>query len=337
MHRVRTSLLAFIAAALPFVVIYGNLMMLAMQGRVSIYASPVEPHAFYFPTNTLLICVGFTIAALAMIHRLLGRRAGRTGFLVYAMFGVMAGLAVLCFAEIMGFTPRHRSLAFTLHMLVPPIVAGALAGLIYRLVAGLDDGRPATSEAAVRALGADRCHVRVCTSRKAFVVAALVPAVVVAGLSVPGLFASGPASMAAFGGMDTVGGMVIGVLLNAQWILMALIAGGLTAACALLAVHGVARLFRLSSPYAYALLGVLGACAVLGSLGLRSNYLIASLYWPAIVFGMATGYVYRQVAGVEVVRLEVADPVPVRRVETAVPNSSPHPFGRVVRGVPPVE
>ena len=316
MYAVNNSSRALLVALIPLAALHAVLLamaLLATQATPQDAGLPIQEISHPAPDRILILYVARLAqdAALLFAGHLLLRRGAMCSRIAYALMGGVAaalGYAIAIREGLLLFPPGVGA-EITSGLL--PTVAGAISGFLYGQLAGIaratSPSRPANDDS-----GVSRTFdgpVRVRTSVAAVAIAATMPAVLTAVLSLGLVSLFLPAPLIA--GNPSVFKMAI----PAQLFLTLLVATTVPSAIFVLATHHVARSIHRCRGLEYAAIGsaMAALCAVVVAPFVPMTSVIY-LIMPALVYGAIMGGLYRRFAGIE--------PLPLPEVVLAVDERS---------------
>lgn len=293
MYVVKNSAHALVAAAIPFAVVHAvsfAMLLLRTQSTPALLALPSADRVLVL----YLVQLAFDTALLFAGHLMLRRRA-ISGRMAYALMGgamAAASYTIILHNGLLLASPDQGTV-LTAGLL--PTLAGMMAGFLYCQFAGHTpiEAWPKFSAEALNTSRRFDGPVRVRTSVGATAIAAAVPAIMTALLTLAMYSLAGPTIFAA--------------ALPAQMFLTSLTATIVPAAIFVLATHHIARALHRKSGIDYAALGgALGAlCSTVAVLFVPFNPFASDLFplVSAIICGSIMGALYRRFAGIEPVPL----------------------------------
>jgi hypothetical protein len=264
-------------------------------------------------------------AALLGLH-LLAKRGGVSRRSAYAALGAIAAVAAYAITISVGWWPRLASEGATITTGLVPAAAGALAGILYYQVAGLDwgveppavaaPGQAGTASGPVPSSYAGPLQVR--SSATAFILTALGPSILCGLIMFPSLFGS----LLGLNGISPkplrTGQSLLGYAAPFYVMLLGVPSTAAPTALFVWAGHALARAFDRIDYRAYALAGAAVGAGL--PLVLSAGRLGVAVL-PFAMLGAAVMSVYRRLAGLEPKPLP--EHVVVTRPETLVPGSHP--------------
>jgi hypothetical protein len=266
-------------------------------------AKATEPTEVLAPDQVLLLYVArlATDGALLFAGHWLLRQSAISSRMAYALMGGVMAAVGYAFAirNSLPLSPSGSGTMLTIGLL--PTIGGMFAGFLYGQFAGL---APAVLSSKTSDEGPATSRVfdgptRVRTSVAAIAIAAMMPAVLTAILSVtalaflPGFLTSGP-------------GPVIAAAIPAQLFLTILVATIVPSAIFVLCLHHIVRGLGRHRALEYAGAGSLMAAILVLLLSAFTPFSSIGLLVPAAIYGGIMGGLYRRFAGLEPVPLPEA-------------------------------
>lgn len=262
--------------------------------------------------------------AFVALH-LLAKWGGISRRSAYAGIGSAAAVAGYALTVSLGWWPRLASEGATITTGLAPAVAGALAGVLYYQVAGIDWGPAGRSGLGVQAEpGSEAARaaytgpLQVRTSATAFILTALAPSLLCGLVMLPVLFNS-LVGLNAFSPKPLrTGQNLLGYATPLYVMLLGIPSTAVPAALFVWAGHALARAFNRIDYRAYALAG---AAVAAGVPFLLSGGRLGIAVLPFALLGAAVMTTYRRLAGLEPKPLP--EHVVVRNAEALVPAADP--------------
>lgn len=316
-----TSPRALAAALLPLLALHlFAIPLIATGAQASRFSTP---DAVLIALGTRL---GLEAAALLGLH-LAAKWAGVSRRSVYAGLGSVAAVAAYALTIYAGWWPSLATEGATITTALVPAAVGALAGILYYHVAGLDwgpgaalPGTPASGDLGPGEAGPTRSTgpLQVRSSGTAYILTALAPSILCGLFMFPWLFGS-------LVGLNGMGGKpmrmspsYLGYATPFYMMLLGLPTTALPTALFVWAGHSLARAFDRIDYRAYALAG---AAVGAGLPLLLSAGRLGFAVLPFAMLGAAVMSVYRRLAGLEPKPLP--EHVVASRPEALVPASHP--------------
>ena len=314
-----TSPRALVAALVPLLALH--------LFAVPLIASGAEAARFSTPDAVLIALgtrLGLEAAAIFGLH-LLAKSAGVARRSAYAALGSVAAVAVYFLTVYAGWWPRLASEGATITTALVPAAAGAIAGILYYQVAGLDWGAGAPASAldgpelpAGAAPAPYTGPLQVRSSGTAYILTALAPSILCGLFMFPWLFGA----LVGLNGMGSkpmrISPSYLGYASPFFMMLLGLPTTAVPTALFVWAGHSLARAFDRIDYRSYALAG---AAVGAGLPFLLSAGKLGFAVLPFAMLGAAVMSVYRRLAGLEPKPLP--EHVVVSRPETLVPAAHP--------------
>ena len=315
-----TSPRALVAALIPLLALHLFAVPLIASGAEAARFS--TPDAILIALSTRL---GLEAAAIFGLH-FLAKSAGVARRSAYATLGSLAAVAVYFLTVYAGWWPRLASEGATVTTALVPAGVGALAGILYYQIAGLDWGSGAADSGmgtsgetgAPAAPAAYTGPLQVRSSPAAYILTALAPSILCGVFMFPWLFGS----LIGLNGMGSkplrMGPSYLAYATPVYMMLLGLPTTAVPTALFVWAGHSLARAFDRIDYRSYALAG---AAVGAGLPLLLSAGKLGFAVLPFAMLGAAVMSVYRRLAGLEPKPLP--EHVVVSRPETLVPAAHP--------------